>query len=81
MLGRQSQHGGRFKINELVGNLTRDQARAIEQFLIDRAKGLGLKYQNLINSISPTKNKQFYQDAAKWASQYFQNNPQVPLPK
>ena len=78
---RQTQHGGRFKITELVDKLTRDQARAIEQFLIDRARGLGLNYQNAINSISPTKNKQFYQDAATWAGQFFQNNPQVPLPK
>ena len=44
--------------------LTRNQARAIEQYYIEN----GPNALNKINSISP--NNKYYQDAMNWAKQY-----------
>jgi hypothetical protein len=43
--------------------LTRGEARAVEQALIDRNKG-----QNLINSIS--RSQPYYDDAVAWGEQW-----------
>ena len=45
-------------------NLTRNQARAVEQYFIEN----GPNDMNQINSISP--NNMYYQDAMQWAQQY-----------
>jgi RHS repeat-associated protein len=71
---RQAQHGPRFKIEELIGELTRNQARAIEQSLIESARALGRNYHNLRNSISPTRAKEFYKGAKAWAEEYLKKN-------
>ena len=49
-------------------HLTRNQARAIEQFFIEN----GPNEWNLINSISP-KNR-FYDQAMQWAESYIKSN-------
>lgn len=52
----------------IYDNLTRNQARAIEQYYIEN----GPNELNKINSISP-KNK-FYEDALNWAEEYLGGN-------
>lgn len=47
-------------------NLTRNQARAIEQYFIGDPNGPN--ELNKINSIGP--NNKYYQDALDWAEQY-----------
>lgn len=65
---RLSQHNasekGFQRLEEQFSNLTRNQARAIEQYFIEN----GPNELNKINSISP-KNK-YYQDAMNWAKNY-----------
>jgi len=63
---RQSQHGDRFnKLNPVTDSLTRNQARSVEQNLIEK----GTNYQNKINSMS--KKNQFYDRAKNWVSKFF----------
>jgi RHS repeat-associated protein len=66
---RRSQHNYSGKdfldLNELYPNLTRNQARSIEQFYITNEIGSRM---NKINSISP--NSPFYQGAMQWAEEY-----------
>ena len=51
-----------------VSNLTRNQARAIEQYLIENGPANKL---NKVNSISPKS--MHYHDAMKWANRYINN--------
>ena len=66
---RRSQHNRQGKnfeeLSEQYSDLTRNQARAVEQYLIENGHANQL---NKINSISP-KNK-MYNDAMKWAEKY-----------
>ena len=61
---RQSQHGDRFDyLNEITSEqLTRRQARAIEQAMINNNP----QYSNKINSISP--NRDWYDEAVQWGT-------------
>ena len=65
---RLSQHNANGKgfdiLNIQYEGLTRNQARAIEQYYIEN----GPNALNKINSISP--NNKYYQDAMNWAKQY-----------
>jgi hypothetical protein len=69
MVRRQTEHGTRFDIEAIHGGLTRNQARAIEQVLIENNP----QYLNKINSISP--NHRFYEEAQRWAESmgYYKN--------
>ncbi len=51
-------------LEEVFGNLTRNQARAIEQYFIVNGPNL----LNKINSISP--DSEFYNEALKWAEEF-----------
>ena len=53
---------------EVTSDLTRNQARSIEQFFIEN----GPNDFNIINSISP--NHQFYEQALRWAEKYIINH-------
>jgi RHS repeat-associated protein len=64
---RQLQHGSRFQIKEIGSGLTRGEARAIEQALILRNRGL-----NRINSISP--NHSYYERAVTWGKAWLRTN-------
>jgi RHS repeat-associated protein len=52
--------------------LTRAQARAVEQALIERFKASGASYLNKINSISPQK--PYYNQAVTWGNAWLQAN-------
>jgi hypothetical protein len=52
----------------LTNPLTRDQARAIEQSLINSNPS----FDNAINSISPTRN--WYDEAVNWGNQALNSN-------
>lgn len=73
---RQAQHGERFVLQQLTSEpLTRGQARAIEQALIERAGGTAPKggsFQNLRNSISPTHG--YYGQAVDWGEAWLRAN-------
>lgn len=56
------------RLETIVDGLTRNQARAIEQYFIEQ----GMNLYNKINSISPSS--QFYEDAMKWAAVFISNN-------
>lgn len=64
----QHNHGknvkGFSKLDEQFGNLTRNQARAIEQYFIEN----GPNAMNKINSIDPSK--KYYSAAMEWAKQF-----------
>jgi uncharacterized protein RhaS with RHS repeats len=61
-----AKEAGRFDaLVSLTNPLTRDQARAIEQSLINSNKNNG--FTNTINSISPTRD--WYNQAIDWANQ------------
>lgn len=68
MNARLSQHNasgkGFQRLEEQFSGLTRNQARAIEQYYIEN----GPNNLNKINSIS--SNHRFYQEAFNWAKQY-----------
>lgn len=70
MLARYAQHvrsGKPFTgIEEIFSGLTRNQARAIEQYFIEN----GPNYYNKINSISPSS--EYYEEALKWAIEYLE---------
>ncbi|NOT01740.1 MAG: hypothetical protein HOP29_14050 [Phycisphaerales bacterium] len=61
---RMSQHGARFTGQELVASdLTRNQARALEQLIMDKNV-----FQNVRNSIDPMS--EFFVDAYNWAEEF-----------
>ena len=62
----QHRHNGKafFDLELQHSGLTRNQARALEQYYINN----GPNTLNKINSISP--DNAFYKDAIKWASRY-----------
>lgn len=53
------------RLQELFSGLTRNQARAIEQYFIENGPGNAI---NQINSISPTS--PHYDNAMKWAADF-----------
>ena len=66
---RQAQHGDQFVLDPLTTDpVTRGQARAIEQALIERNPG----FKNEINSISPRLS--YYQSAVDWGEAWLQAN-------
>lgn len=66
---RQIQHGDRFILQQVTSaTVTRGQARAIEQALIERNPGFG----NKINSISPKHS--WYQSAVDWGEAWLRAN-------
>ena len=68
-LSQHRQRGKNFDVLYLKhSNLTRNQARAIEQYYIEN----GPNKLNKINSIS--KDSQYYNDAMKWAIKYIKKN-------
>ena len=70
---RLQQHNsagkGFSQLDTQYSGLTRNQARAIEQYYIEH----GPNELNKINSISPTNNK-YYNDSQIWASEYISKN-------
>jgi RHS repeat-associated protein len=66
---RQREWGDAFEIVEQSGGLTRNQAKAIEQVLLEQNPS----YLNKINSISPTRNPN-YQPAVDWAKEYMRRH-------
>lgn len=69
LMCRASQHGDRFdELRKLTTSpVTRDQARAIEQVLINNNP----QFQNQINSIAPTRS--WYDQAVQWGQQWLSN--------
>jgi predicted GIY-YIG superfamily endonuclease len=67
---RENQHGERFDYLSKITKqkLTRRQARAIEQVLIELNRG---KFQNLINSISSERD--WYDEAKSWGFSWLEN--------
>ena len=66
-LYQHNRQGKNFsRLDEQYSGLTRNQARAVEQYLIENGNANKL---NKINSISP--NNQMYDEAMKWAEKYF----------
>ena len=67
---RQSQHGFRFDYLQEITNepLTRRQARAIEQVMIEKNH----RFSNKINSISPKQN--WYNDAKVWGTSWLKEH-------
>jgi hypothetical protein len=63
---RSAEHGGRFSSLQAVGQcrVTPDQARGIEQALINRNP----QFQNINNSIAPTR--PWYSEAVNWGEQF-----------
>ena len=63
MARRMCEHGKRFdRLSALVTNLTRDQARAVEQSIIN----VSPDFRNAINSIAPSRN--WYGEAVEWGN-------------
>jgi len=59
---RAAGHGARFEeLVEIGRDLTKGEARAIEQALIERNRGV---WQNINNSIDPKFG--YFQDAVEW---------------
>lgn len=70
---RQGEHSGRFDISAISSSaMTRGQARSVEQAMIVRARSAGLKYENQINSISPTRS--YYGQAVEWGESWLKAN-------
>jgi predicted GIY-YIG superfamily endonuclease len=67
-LARRAAEHGVSNLDEIARGLTRQQARAVEQALIVRARELGIKLENKINSISPTRS--FYNEALAFGKKY-----------
>ena len=67
---RQAQHGSRFDyLSEITESpLTRREARAIEQAMIERHP----EFQNKINSINPKRD--WYNDAINWGNKWLENH-------
>ena len=69
---RFAEHGERFvDLRSVATDLTRGQARAIEQALIEYLPNL----ENIRNSISP--NQPYYQEAVKWGTEWLKINTQI----
>lgn len=69
LIRRQAQHGSRFRLEAITRSpLTRGEARAVEQALINRNPG----FENLINSISPKH--AWYDDAVAWGEAWLRAN-------
>jgi RHS repeat-associated protein len=66
LVTRALQHGA--KLDEIIGGLTRTQARAVEQVLIEHYgfEKVGGALRNKIASISPTRDKEFYKAAKEF---------------
>jgi hypothetical protein len=66
LIRRGFEHGT--KLQEIIPGLTRNQARAVEQVLIEHYgfEGAGGTLRNKINSISPTRNPAFYKAAKEF---------------
>jgi RHS repeat-associated protein len=71
---RAAEHTGRFKIAEIAEGLTRGQARAVEQALIDanKARKAITRPANAINSISQAHS--YYDDAVQWGQWWLSKN-------
>lgn len=72
---RRKEHAGsRGDIQRLknTGNLTRNQARAVEQTIIHHRELDGIKGKNAINSISPKR--AIYDDAVAWGEDWIRKN-------
>ena len=66
---RQSAHADRFVLQKITTDpVTRRQARAIEQNLIERNP----QFENKINSISSRRS--WYQDAKDWGAEWLKSN-------
>lgn len=69
LIRRQLQHGGRFVLQQMTEEgVTRGEARAIEQALIERNPG----FENKINSISPSQ--PYYQQAVDWGESWLRGH-------
>lgn len=67
---RQAQHGDRFILDQVTTEpLHRNQARALEQLIIDNNRK---SFENIRNSISPEG--EFFDDARIWALEYITKN-------
>ena len=66
---RAAQHAARFELEKITSSpLTRGEARAVEQALIERNPG----FENIRNSISP--NHSHYQQAVDWGESWLTSN-------
>lgn len=66
---RQGEHGGRFVLKQITESpVTRGEARAIEQALINRNPG----FENIRNSISPKHS--WYGEAVDWGEAWLKAN-------
>lgn len=66
---RQAEHGGRFVLKQITESpVTRGEARAIEQAIINRNPG----FENVRNSISP--NHSWYGEAVEWGEAWLKAN-------
>jgi hypothetical protein len=65
---RGAQHGERFRLSPIADDLTRGQARAVEQALIERNPG----FQNVRNSIGPRHKWQG--QAVDWGNEWLRAN-------
>ena len=66
---RSSQWKGVYSIEEIASGLTRNQARSVEQSIINAQ---GMNFNNKINSIR--YGRDVYDDAVKWGQSYLKNN-------
>ncbi len=66
---RTEQWAGKYRIEEIASGLSRNQARSIEQNII---QAQGSNFNNKINSIS--SNREIYQAAIDWGQNYIKNN-------
>ena len=71
---REKQHGVRFDYLDVITpeKMTRRQARAIEQVLIEKNRKT---FQNIINSIS--KKRSWYKEAIKWGESWLKEMEQM----
>lgn len=66
---RAAQHGDRFELDVITETpITRRQARAIEQVLIEKNP----QFENIINSIG--RNRSWYRDAVYWGEKWLREN-------
>jgi RHS repeat-associated protein len=72
---RQKEWKGTYDLLKIsVGQLTKDQARAVEQYIINEYPGLN----NIINSIR--EGRSWYQEAVDWGKSYVNNLNNCTLP-
>ncbi|MDO3624453.1 hypothetical protein Q3O98_25630 [Ralstonia pseudosolanacearum] len=66
---RTADWASKYEVNPLTScKVTKDQARGIEQAIINRNPG----FDNKINSISPKRD--WYQDAVSWGEQWLREH-------